>query len=340
VIENMNNLVKSDVESEFEYAMGIEYLFTGPEYFKLARGISDLMDNYTKYEENNELAAVKEKLIKGAEGFFKNYDLGVDKKIFLLLTEEYMKQTSKVVGQVPQNYGQLTDEIYSKSFLTNKDRYIAFVKSISAKSAKKLKKDKGFTYWKGLFDGFVTTVVPKYRVFKGQMDELMKTYVKGKVEMFPDAKHWPDANGTLRITYGKLEGSAPTDGMQYTEHTTIDGIIAKHATGNADFELLPRMLEMHKNKEYGDYAQDGELWVCFTGSNHTTGGNSGSPVLDEKGNLMGLNFDRSWESTMSDYMFDPSRCRNIVVDIRYVMWVMDKYSGAKHLVDEMTLVKE
>lgn len=340
VIADMNNLVKSAVESEFEYAMGIEYLFTGPEYFKLARGISDLMDNYTKYEENKEIEAIKEKLIKASEGFFKNYDNGVDKKIFLLLTEEYDKHIVTKLREVPLNYAQLTDEIYSKSFLTDKDRYVAFVKSINTKTTKKLMKDKGYSHWKSLFDGFISNTVPKYRIFKGQMDGLMKTYVKGKIEMFPDAKHWPDANGTLRITYGKLEGSAPTDGMQYTEHTTIDGIIAKYNTGNADFELLPRMLEMHKNKDYGDYAQDGELWVCFTGSNHTTGGNSGSPVLDENGNLMGLNFDRSWESTMSDYMFDPSRCRNIVVDIRYVLWVMDKYSGAKHLVDEMTLVRE
>jgi len=337
LVTDMNNLVKSAVESEFAYAMGIEYLFTGPEYFKLARGIGDLMDNLTKYAENKELDAEKEKLIKGAEGFFKNYDSGVDKKIFLLLTEEYVKLMK---NQTPMNVGVITDEIYAKSFLTDKDRYITFVKSINAKSAKKLAKDKGYAHWKVLFDEFMSTSIPKYRVFKGQMDGLMKTYVKGKLEMFPDAKHWPDANSTLRITYGKLEGSTPADGMQYTEHTTLDGIIAKYNTGNPDFELLPRMLEMHKSKDYGDYAQDGELWVCFTGSNHTTGGNSGSPVLDENGNLMGLNFDRSWESTMSDYMFDPSRCRNIVVDIRYVMWVMDKYSGAKHLVDEMTLMRE
>jgi hypothetical protein len=128
--------------------------------------------------------------------------------------------------------------------------------------------------------------------------------------------------------------------MAYTEHTTLDGMIAKHSTGNPDFELLPRMFELASNKTYGPYGQDGELWVCFTGSNHTTGGNSGSPVLDEKGNLMGLNFDRSWESTMSDYLFDPNRCRNIVVDIRYVLWVMDIYAGATHLVDEMTLIKD
>jgi hypothetical protein len=172
------------------------------------------------------------------------------------------------------------------------------------------------------------------------MNGLLQVYVEGKFVMFPNDKHWPDANSTLRITYGQLEGSAPTDGMMYTEHTTLDGIIAKYNSGNPDMELLPRMLELHKAKNYGPYAQEDELWVCFTGSNHTTGGNSGSPVLDANGYLMGLNFDRTWESTMSDYMFDASRCRNVVVDIRYVMWVMDIYSGAKHLVDEMNLVKE
>jgi len=171
------------------------------------------------------------------------------------------------------------------------------------------------------------------------MDRLLKTYVKGKYEMFPEKNHWPDANSTMRISYGQLEGSKPADGMKYTEHTTLDGIIAKYNSGNPDFELLPRMLELYKNKEYGDYAQDGSLWVCFTGSNHTTGGNSGSPVIDAEGCLMGLNFDRSWESTMSDFMFNPNRCRNIVVDIRYVLWVMDIYSGASHLVDEMKLIR-
>jgi hypothetical protein len=137
-----------------------------------------------------------------------------------------------------------------------------------------------------------------------------------------------------------LEGSSPVDGMKYTEHTTLGGMIAKYNTGNPDFELAPRMLDLYAKKDFGEYAQDGELWVCFTGSNHTTGGNSGSPVIDEKGNLMGLNFDRTWESTMSDFMFDPNRCRNVVVDIRYVLWVMDKYANAKHLVEEMVLVRD
>jgi hypothetical protein len=205
---------------------------------------------------------------------------------------------------------------------------------------KKLKSDPGYKFFAEKFSYFKSQVVPNYSSFDDELTAMLKVYVAGKYEMFPNQKHWADANSTLRITYGKLEGSAPTDGMMYTEHTTLDGIIAKYNTGNPDFELLPRMLEMHKNKDYGDYAQNDELWVCFTGSNHTTGGNSGSPVLDANGYLMGLNFDRTWESTMSDYMFDPNRCRNVVVDIRYVLWVMDKYSGAKHLVDEMVLMKQ
>ena len=210
---------------------------------------------------------------------------------------------------------------------------------MGTKKWSKHKKDAGLLLYKSVMQELLIGILPKYREFNKQMEISLKTFVKGKYEMFPNEKHWADANGTLRITYGALEGSSPIDGMMYTEHTTTDGILAKHRTGNPDFELLPDMVQKYKQKDFGPYAQDDELWVCFSGSNHTTGGNSGSPVIDSEGRLMGLNFDRSWESTMSDYMFDASRCRNIVVDIRYVLWVMDKYAGAKHLVDEMKLVK-
>ncbi len=340
-VAQMNELTKEGSQWEFKYSMGIEYLYVGPELYKLARGLDDLVKNYSKYEEKGELKTVIEKMIKSAEGFFKNYDAIVDQQIFELLTEEYLKQLgNSSISEKFELNEPLTKEIYTKSVLTNKDRYIQFLQKFNAKSISKLKKDPGFSTFFVFFTDFKENTVPQYQLFDDQMTALLKNYVAGKYELFPNDKHWSDANGTLRVTYGQLEGSAPADGMLYTEHTNLDGIIAKYNTGNPDFELLPRMLEMHKNKDYGDYAQNGELWVCFTGSNHTTGGNSGSPVLDANGHLMGLNFDRTWESTMSDYMFDPNRCRNVVVDIRYVLWVIDKYSGAKHLVDEMVLVKE
>jgi hypothetical protein len=343
VVDEMNALVKNEITWEFQYAMGVEYMYVGPELYKLARAIDDLLVRYDKLVEKGELNTHIDKMIKNADGFFKNYDASVDQKIFDLLTVEYLNQVEyySQLKETPQyNVNTLSQAIYSKSILTSKERYVAFLSKFKASSIKKLKKDPGFKLYSDFFSYFKETVLPHYYGVSDVMTQHLKNYVAGKYEMFPDAKHWADANSTLRVTYGQLEGSSPADGMMYTEHTTLDGIIAKYNTGHADFELLPRMLDLHKKKEYGRYAQGDELWVCFTGSNHTTGGNSGSPVLDANGNLMGLNFDRTWESTMSDYMFDSDRCRNIVVDIRYVMWVMDVYAGAGHLVDEMVLVKE
>ena len=338
VVQKMNDLVAKKVDVEFQYAMGAEYFSYGPEYFKLARGINDLLTNYSKYKEKNEVSGVISKLKTSGEGFFKNYDETVDGKIFELLTIEYFKRIGD--NKLSEfEVKQLKNEIYVQSVLTNKERYLSFLDSYNDESKAKLENDPGFKHYNALISKFRASTSPDFQAFNAEMTTLLKLYVEGKKVMFPNAKHWPDANSTLRISYGKLEGSAPTDGMKYTEHTTLDGIIAKYNSGNPDFELLPRMLDLHKAKDYGPYAQNGELWVCFTGSNHTTGGNSGSPILDKNGHLMGLNFDRTWESTMSDYMFDANRCRNVVVDIRYVLWVMDKYSGAKHLVDEMKLVK-
>jgi hypothetical protein len=337
-LATLNGLMAKGTSTEYNYAIGVEYFSVGPEYFKLVRGIEDLIVNHAKYAANNELQGVLTKLQTSADGFFKNYNAEVDRQIFLELSKLYLNYTQQTLKGTTVE--QLTALIYGKSIFTDAARYKAFLGSFSAKSLKKLEKDAGFVHFNQFFTPFRNEVVPAYKTFQADVNKWMQVYVEGKYIMFPNDKHWPDANSTLRLTYGQLEGSAPTDGMRYTEHTTLDGIIAKYNTGNPDFELLPRMLDLHAAKNYGPYAQGTDLWVCFTGSNHTTGGNSGSPVLDENGYLMGLNFDRSWESTMSDYLFDPNRCRNIVVDIRYVLWVMDIYSGAKHLVDEMTLMKE
>jgi hypothetical protein len=340
IVEQMNNLAKEGTRWEYEYALAVEYLFVGPEFYKLARGIEDLQVNYEKYQSSNQLSSQIDKLKKGADGFFKNYDAGVDKRIFDLLTAIYLKEKANAAWNTSMNSAALSEMIFTKSILTSKDRYLAFLDGFKSSSLKKLSKDPGVKLFTDFMSEFRLNVLPNFQQFDSKMNDLLKIYVEGKYTMFPEAKHWSDANSTLRVTYGQLEGSKPADGMMYTEHTTLDGIIAKYNTGNPDFELLPRMLELHQAKNYGPYAQGDELWVCFTGSNHTTGGNSGSPVIDANGHLMGLNFDRTWESTMSDYMFDPNRCRNVVVDIRYVLWVMDIYSGAKHLVDEMVLVKD
>lgn len=339
LVDKMNQLVEKKSMYELNYTLFVEYLFVGPEFFKLARSVEDLERNFARYKEKNEVEARINSLIAGADGFFKNYDAQVDKGIFEALTPAFKGYLNPQFAVESLNNSKQLQSVFSKSFLVNKEKYVAYLKKLNEKSLKKLSKDPGYKLFKECFTMVREQIGPNSNDYAMEMDAYLKEYVEGKYVMFPADKHWPDANSTLRVTYGQLEGSAPVDGMAYTEHTTLKGMIDKYNTGNPDFDLDPRMIELYKSKNYGSYAQDGELWVCFTGSNHTTGGNSGSPVLDANGNLMGLNFDRSWESTMSDFYFDPKRCRNIVVDIRYVMWVMDVYCGAKHLVDEMTLVK-
>jgi hypothetical protein len=339
LVANMNKLVAEKSDYEFHYTLFYEYLFVGPEFYKLCRAMEDIEANYDKYAEDSTLQERIDKLIKGAPGFFKDYDAKVDQKIFDVLTREFNSYVSPQFASGALKDPRWSSNIYSKSIFVNQEKYEAFLKKFNKKSLAKLRKDPAFIAFKELWKTMIDRINPTAIEYDEQMNAYLKLFVEGKKAMFTDMKQWSDANSTLRVTYGNLEGSAPVDGMAYTEHTTLKGMIDKFNTGNPDFELQPRMIELYKAKDYRDYGQNGELWVCFTGSNHTTGGNSGSPVLDANGNLMGLNFDRSWESTMSDFYFDPKRCRNIVVDIRYVMWVMDVYCGAKHLVDEMTLVK-
>lgn len=342
VVADMNRLIQENNAYDFGYAMTVEYLFVGPEFFSQVRNMNDLVTNFDKYKSSNEWDSKVEAYKKSAENFFKNYNATVDQGVFNLLHDEFIQRMDPSLvlpGVTSKNTATWSKLIFTNSIFTNKEKLIAFYDNFKESSIKKIQKDPAFMLNAELMKGYQEKIIPSLRKLFVGMDDYIKLYIDGKQTMFPDAKHWPDANGTLRITYGKLEGSFPRDGMAYTNHTTTAGIIEKNRSGNPDFELLPGMLELYQQKDFGDYAQDGELWVCFSGSNHTTGGNSGSPVLNANGHLMGLNFDRSWESTMSDYMFDPTRCRNIAVDIRYVLWVIDKYAGAKHLVDEMELVR-
>ncbi len=160
------------------------------------------------------------------------------------------------------------------------------------------------------------------------------------MEFQTDRRFYPDANSTLRVHYGKVDDYNPRDAVHYQYYTTLSGIMEKENPDIYDYVVEDRLKELYENQDYGQYAdKDGEIHVCFTASNHTTGGNSGSPVFNGNGELIGLNFDRNWEGTMSDLMYDPDQCRNITLDIRYLLFIIDKFAGATHLVEEMTLVK-
>ena len=170
--------------------------------------------------------------------------------------------------------------------------------------------------------------------------QLSAQYMRALMEVFPERNFYPDANSTLRVTYGKLEGVSPRDAVSYGTTTYLDGAMAKYKPGDYEFDVPSKLIELYDNKDYGQYAENGKLPVCNIASNHTTGGNSGSPVLNARGELIGLNFDRIWEGTMSDVNFDANICRNIMVDSRYVLFIIDKFAEQHWLIDEMELVTD
>lgn len=188
-------------------------------------------------------------------------------------------------------------------------------------------------------ESFLQKVQPEYDRINTEIEALQRTYMKAQLELYPDARIFPDANSTLRVTYGKVKGYAPKDAVYYDPVTYLDGIIEKYVPNDYEFDVNQKLIDLYKNKDYGIYADtNGKLPVNFIGTNHTTGGNSGSPAIDASGNLIGLNFDRVWEGTMSDIYYDPEICRNIMVDVRYILFIIDKFANASHLIDEMKLV--
>lgn len=174
-----------------------------------------------------------------------------------------------------------------------------------------------------------------------ETDDVDRLYQKALLELFPEKILFPDANLTLRFTYGKVDGFEPRDGVVYKHYTTLEGVIEKDNPEIYDYNVPGRLKELYRSKDYGRYADksDGRIHVCFAASNHTTGGNSGSPVINSEGQLIGINFDRCWEGTMSDIQYNPEICRNISVDIRYVLFLIEKLGGAKRLIDEMEIVE-
>jgi len=170
-------------------------------------------------------------------------------------------------------------------------------------------------------------------------DSLMRLYMRAQMEFEPERRFYPDANSTLRVAYGSVKSFYPRDAVFYEKQTTIEGIMEKEDPKNEDYIVDGRLKTLYQTKDFGRYAHNGTLPICFIASNHTTGGNSGSPVFNGNGQLVGLNFDRVWEGTMSDLMFDPEQCRNIMLDMRYCLFLIDKYAGARHLLDEMIVIE-
>jgi hypothetical protein len=319
------------------------------EFIRMARSIElfneFLYSNPKKEDIDKKLAALK----KNLDLHFKDYDAAVDKSIFNIVMPIFREGIPKVIlpnifNTIDKKYkGDISlyaNHVFSKSILVNQSELYKLLENPSTKTLKKLDKDPGYALMMEMWTFFQNSVLPGYKIYNQKAENYQKEYMKALMEVMPEKKYYPDANSTLRVTYGKVEGYFPADGAEYKYFTTSEGILEKYDPNNVDFEMPLDLVEILKKKDFGDYAYpDGTLRVCFLASNHTTGGNSGSPVIDANGYLIGTNFDRTWESTMSDIMFDPERCRNVTVDIKYTLFIIDKYAGAGYLLDEMTLMR-
>lgn len=284
----------------------------------------------------------RDNLLNQLESAYKNYNKNVDQDIFEAIVELYGTKSPKELTPMAIqniNYSDLTYEIYAKSALTSYEKVKELLAGSGSEVSAKLNKDVGYKLAKLLSNHYFDSIAPKYDALQLQIDALQRTYMKGQLELFPDARIFPDANSTLRVTYGKVDGYDPKDAVSYAPVTYLDGVLEKYVPGDYEFDLPEKLIELHETKDFGPYADHtGKVPVNFIGTNHTTGGNSGSPAIDAHGNLIGLNFDRVWEGTMSDIYYDPAICRNIMVDARYILFIIDKYAGAKHLIDEMKIV--
>ena len=283
--------------------------------------------------------------LKGtATSFYKDYYEPIDREVAVMALNEYLKAQPADFRPAFLNDIKDVDEyvnkLFDKSMFTDETKVNELLNDFKPGKAKKLAKDPALQVYQSLIGFYRDEVYDHISSLNADIDRMRRVYMKGQMEMQPDKRFSPDANFTLRVTYGKVEGFRPKDGMKYKHFTTLEGIMQKENPDIYDYVVEPRLKVLYNNKDYGRYAdKDGTMHVAFTASVHTTGGNSGSPILNAEGQLLGLNFDRCWEGTMSDLIYDPDICRNISVDIRYVLFIIDKFAGAGHLIDEMTIVE-
>ena len=266
---------------------------------------------------------------RGAEKFYKDYYMPIDKASFIALYNAYNKN--------------IADNYKSPYFKEQLQKFGSIEAWANALFAETPNLEMAAEIYKNTNDWFKENIAPTLLAVNKEITLLYRSYMKGQME-YNEATQggkifYPDANSTLRVTYGKVKGYKPADAIYYTPVSSLDGVIEKDNPEIYDYNIPQKLRDLHAAKDYGQWEVDGSVPVAFIATNHTSGGNSGSPVLDAEGNLIGVNFDRVWEGTMSDVVYDPEICRNISLDIRFALFVIDKLAGANHLLDEMEILK-
>lgn len=280
--------------------------------------------------------------------YFKDYDQPTDQRMMARLMQMFDQNVADSLKPVyftdmrtrnKSDFSKMAADLFKSSMLDDQVKLEKLLSHWSAKSASTLKKDPGYKLASELLTFYRAKVAVKVTALNAELTRLNRLYMAGQREMMPDKKFYPDANSTLRLAYGQVRGYDAADAVHYDFMTTLDGLMEKYIPGHEEFDVPSRLIELYKAKDYGRYAVNGTVPVAFIATNHTTGGNSGSPVINAKGQLIGTNYDRVWEGTMSDILFNPEICRNVTLDIRYTLFIVDKFAGAKRLIAEMDIVE-
>jgi hypothetical protein len=349
----------SDFQNNYEMLKDYQIAYTyfaeainGIELLRFAAKFQNLVELYHEKTPNTEKIKTElDELKLQAADFYKDYYHPIDRKVAEAGLNAYLTNVSPeftplcLMDIKKRELRDYVNNLFNQTIFLNQNKMTAMLSAFEPeqkKSAfiKTIENDPAYQLITASKTFINTSVVEPMKSLIGDNARLQRLYIKAQMEMYPDSLFYPDANFTLRVTYGNVKGFQPADAVTYRYFTTLDGIMEKENPDIYDYVVEPRLQILYYAEEYGRYADaDGSMHVAFTATNHTTGGNSGSPVLNANGHLVGLNFDRCWEGTMSDLMYDPAVCRNISLDIRYCLFIIDKFAGAGHLVREMTIVQ-
>ncbi|MDR1112263.1 MAG: S46 family peptidase [Bacteroidales bacterium] len=294
-----------------------------------------------------QLQSAKDNLIAKIGNFYATYYQPIDKEVFVKLMDYYFSTLDpalipddlKRCINLPENeWRRIATAIYDNSPFATAETFTEFVKNASAKQLVKMEKNEAMQLLMPAYTQYFEAV-KRLTSVEQQLDNHYRIYVKALMEKNTQKVFYPDANLTLRVTYGKVQGFSPEDGKEYLYYTTIKGIMDKENQDIFDYKVDSKLKALYEANDFGRYANEkGELPVAFIASNHTTGGNSGSPVISAAGELIGINFDRVWEGTMSDVNYDVSRCRNISLDTRYMLFIIDKFANAQNIINELKIM--
>lgn len=337
IVNGSKNALKAEEYSR-ETVLGIEIV-------QKASIFNSLLDLYRK-NAVTEIPAFLEKTKKDLEDFYKNYDLKTDRDVFLALMPIYMSQGENVVaptmkktfGFMGQDYQKWANYLFNESALTSSGKMEEYLNHVQPEDTLKLKQDPAFIIYHAVQQFKKDNIDPVMKNYREKMKPLNRQFMKKQLDYFAgDKDFYPDANQTLRVTYGQVQSIDLRTSNIY--QTTLEDLIPRHNPEIEEFDIPTPLIQLYEKKDYGRWQENKTVPINFIASNHTSGGNSGSPVLNSKGALIGLNFDRIWQGTMSDLYYDPNLCRNISVDIRYVLFIIEKYGKASWLFKEMKFVK-